>query len=589
VANCICRRSSLEQASAAGLLVESGPGEHAFAHALVRQTIYAAHSSTRLARLHRQLGEALEALGDVDSHFEALAHHFAEAAADGEAVKAATYALSAGRQAITRLGYEDAAAHYERGLLALERATPPDDGRRCELLIGLAEARWSSGEMDEARGAARLAADLADMRGEPDLLARAALGFAGPVRFEFSPSATEPLIDLLKRALKSLGRPESALRARLLARLALALEYAGSDQRQPALAYEALELVRRVGDKPELAEVLAASYAATRRPDNLDERRTMAEELALLAAEMGDRGLGALAANWILTDLLERGDTEAAARELEALNRLAKQSRQRFARFSAANARARQAHLEGRLEDYEALGNELLALGQEGQDETAMQAFGVQILSLRREQGRLGELVETVQTFAERYPQITAWKSTLALIFAELDRRPDAQRELNVLARDDFKDLPRDWLWLLSIAVLSEVAAHLDDTRRAELLYELLLPYADRCLVVDGPFCQGSASRPLGLLATTIGNFNVAARHFEDALELNTRIESPLWTAHTKYDYAATLLRRGEPSDREHAFALLDAALATADKLGLKALADRVQRLKHRAEAAPSL
>ena len=47
------------------------------------------------------------------------------------------------------------------------------------------------------------------------------------------------------------------------------------------------------------------------------------------------------------------------------------------------------------------------------------------------------------------------------------------------------------------------------------------------------------------------------------------------------------LLRRDAPGDREHARALLNAALATADKLELKALADRARQLKRQAEAQP--
>jgi tetratricopeptide (TPR) repeat protein len=208
------------------------------------------------------------------------------------------------------------------------------------------------------------------------------------------------------------------------------------------------------------------------------------------------------------------------------------------------------------------------------------------MLFLRREQGRLGELAAAIESFVESYPQIPAWRCALAYVYAELDRRADARRELDALASDDFTDLPRDWVWLVSIAFLSEVAAHLDDTHRAELLYELLLPYADRCVVVDAPFCQGSASRPLGLLAATLKSFDAAARHFEHALEFNARIKSPLWVAHTQHDYARTLLQRDHPGDRENALTLLGTALATADQLGLTALADRAQRLKPQADAS---
>jgi tetratricopeptide (TPR) repeat protein len=141
---------------------------------------------------------------------------------------------------------------------------------------------------------------------------------------------------------------------------------------------------------------------------------------------------------------------------------------------------------------------------------------------------------------------------------------------------------------MLCIAILSEVVAFLDDARRAQLLYQLLLPFAYRCLVIDGPTCLGSASRPLGLLATTMGRMDAAARHFEDALEMNSKIRSPLWVAHTQYDYAHTLLQREHPGDRDNARKLLDAALLTADKLGLTALTNKTQRLKHQAKTGAS-
>jgi hypothetical protein len=125
---------AFDEATAAGLLTEEGHGDYAFAHALVRHTVYRGLSFARRARLHRRVGEALEAVGDVGSNVEALAYHFAEAAADGQAAKAADYALAAGRAVTRRLGYEEAAEHYRRGLRALDVAGGwDDDGRRREL------------------------------------------------------------------------------------------------------------------------------------------------------------------------------------------------------------------------------------------------------------------------------------------------------------------------------------------------------------------------------------------------------------------------------------------------------------------------
>jgi hypothetical protein len=67
---------------------------------------------------------------------------------------------------------------------------------------------------------------------------------------------------------------------------------------------------------------------------------------------------------------------------------------------------------------------------------------------------------------------------------------------------------------------------------------------------------------------------------------VNARIRSPLWIAHTRHDYARMLLARGLPGDGERALGLLQEALAAAEELGLKALADKARPLTLAAEAA---
>ena len=54
---------ALEEALAAGLVVESpgAPGRYSFSHALIRETLYEGMSAPRRARIHRRVGEALEA------------------------------------------------------------------------------------------------------------------------------------------------------------------------------------------------------------------------------------------------------------------------------------------------------------------------------------------------------------------------------------------------------------------------------------------------------------------------------------------------------------------------------------------------
>src|SRR5262249_40684040 len=107
---------AIEEALRAGLISETRPSEYSFAHALIRQTLYAELSATRRARLHRRVGEAIEQSIHADAQLEALAYHFAEAALDGQIDKAADYALAAGERALDRLASEEAAARLERGL-----------------------------------------------------------------------------------------------------------------------------------------------------------------------------------------------------------------------------------------------------------------------------------------------------------------------------------------------------------------------------------------------------------------------------------------------------------------------------------------
>jgi DNA-binding CsgD family transcriptional regulator len=124
---------------------------------------------------------------------------------------------------------------------------------------------------------------------------------------------------------------------------------------------------------------------------------------------------------------------------------------------------------------------------------------------------------------------------------------------------------------------LTDVCTFLGDVDRAAILYQLLLPYARHTVVVGGgAVCYGAAARYLGMLATTMGRWGEAERHFQDALAMNARLGAHPWLAHTQYQYATLLLARHQSGDGEKAAALLDEALATARALGMRALEARL-------------
>jgi predicted ATPase len=133
---------ALEAAVAAGLVIEVGVDRFRFAHALVRQTLHEELSSSRRARAHRRVAEALEQLhaDRLDDVLPLLALHWAEAAGGGDPSVAVDYGERAGDHALDRLAYEEAAEHYRRALELLDDADG-EQAVRPRLLTRLAQAQ----------------------------------------------------------------------------------------------------------------------------------------------------------------------------------------------------------------------------------------------------------------------------------------------------------------------------------------------------------------------------------------------------------------------------------------------------------------
>jgi len=280
--------------------------------------------------------------------------------------------------------------------------------------------------------------------------------------------------------------------------------------------------------------------------------------------------------------LLQLGDIRALDAELEVLERDANEMRLPLYLWLVAVCHAMRALLAGELATAEQLAQDAYSIGQEVQRNSglAYQFLAIQLFALRREQGRLGDLLPVVQSFVDQYPALR-WRVGVAYVYCDLGRHDEAQEEFEHLAADDFADLPLDFNWLISATILAEVCAQLKDARRASLLYDLLLPYADQTAVIgDQAACNGAVSRYLGLLATTMCDWDVAARHFEAAIEMNERMGARPFVAHSQQDFAAMLLARGEPADRERAHAYLDEAEATAKRLGMHRLIEEVAQLR---------
>jgi DNA-binding SARP family transcriptional activator/tetratricopeptide (TPR) repeat protein len=139
---------ALEEALAAQLLVEveGRPGvDHAFTHALVRETLYATLTGPRRQRMHARAAAALEQATPA-APVATLAVHHRLAGAAGDIVKAVDLSLQAGAQASELFAWHEAANHWEGALDAMARA----DGREAErarLLVALAELMVVMGDV----------------------------------------------------------------------------------------------------------------------------------------------------------------------------------------------------------------------------------------------------------------------------------------------------------------------------------------------------------------------------------------------------------------------------------------------------------
>ena len=106
-------------------------------------------------------------------------------------------------------------------------------------------------------------------------------------------------------------------------------------------------------------------------------------------------------------------------------------------------------------------------------------------------------------------------------------------------------DMPFDAKRSASLSYVAEVAVLLGEREAAARLYELLSVYQHMTITAGiVTVCYGAASRYLGMLAATLGEFDKAEAHFEHALEMNHRMGARPWLAHTKAEYALLLRRR---------------------------------------------
>ena len=557
-----------------GVVSESSgePGRYSFAHALIRETLYEGMSGPRRARLHRRVGEALES-GAGEAELPALAYHFTRAATAQDAGKAIGYARAAAQRAAEVLAHEEAAEHYGRALEVLERFQPGESAARSELLLLQGEALVRAGDPAQAWQALRQAAALGDRRGDTETVARAAI--AASRRYIQQPGVVdEELIELLERALELTAGERTVVRVQLLARLCVALYFSPQRARMQELSREAGEIAQALGTPEARTYACAARRRALWYPAHLDDRLEASTEMLQLAGQIGNLEQQMQAHAWLVVDLLEHGDLDAVDAQIEAFRAGAARLRQPLFVWHATVWQAMRAFLGGRLDEAERSAGEALAGAAAAEAFTAQQYHAIQLMAIRREQSRMGELEDAARRFAAINPARPAWRAALADLYLNTGRPAEAAAILQELAARRFAEIPPDGDWMITVTLLTELAIALEDRGAAEQLYELLAPYERQNVVIGlGAVCLGSSCRYLGGLARVMGDRARAAAHYERALANNAKLGAVIELAHTELDYAE-LLGRGA-----RARALVASAAAAAEEHELPRVARRASEL----------
>ena len=517
----------------------------------------------------------------MDTYCNELALHFYMGAALADSDKAMRYCLAAGEQALRLLAFEEAVGHFTRGLEVAEYYGAHDLEDRCDALLALAEAQNRSGDAIQADENFEKAASLARRLRDSGRLATAAVR-AGPLSYLGIVEASNQQVQLLEEALATLPDMDSQLRAMVLARLGLVTIYSSDviasdvQQRSLALNESAVAMARRIGDRHALGYALNARMHALWGIGPAPERMAIGTELGEIADDIGDELLALHGHMWRVRELVAQGDVEAV--QLETARFGARETGPVHPLDAAfgSNVGAMMALLAGDFKTAERLGRTAIE-ASEGFNDLASTHYAALMLWTWWQRDELVQLQhqlrDAIAQTSTSYPGVSA---ALALADSEANEIETALKYLEVLDEIGW-GIAADQSEGMTLAMAAAACGTIGEPARsfAPRIYEALRPYAGTAVVIRAPAaaCLGPADHYLGLLARLQGDLALAEVHFEAALRLARRMDSPPFAAAAEADLARTLRQRGRVGEEERIAVLLRSAEESARRMGLHRVA----------------
>ncbi|MEV6910158.1 AAA family ATPase [Amycolatopsis sp. NPDC051071] len=551
----------LDQAVAARLVVVHGQGRFAFAHDLVRETLYASLSEAERRKLHAAVVAAVrETPKSPDPIFPAdLARHALLAGAELNPDQAVDLLLAAAVDATGRMAAEEAATHYRRAMEIAE-----DHRRRAVIALELGALLSRHHETDEGRQVLDEVSALIRELDDDDLLARLALTL---IRADHKGLRVDETILVLTEAHQRLcgrepGRELTVqeMTQELTARMMVA---ARDDQDDSALLFG-----------------LWARHDAIWGPGSAAERERLTDELVVVGRRTSNPELEHYAASFKWVALLEQGDPRYFEQYQEFVA-LAASGRAPSSQLASRIDQSIIATLQGRFAEAEAFIQQVISK-HEGDEHPH---FG-DLNQLQRWtrwclEGRFDDLAGLHR---EIYGGGYAYGRLLeAITAAQREDAAEAVRLTDLAA--DAKPYPRDLeaLWLRCQA---HTAAISRDPERCEAARALLTPYRGEWLVsLYGCEISGPVALWLGRLDLAQARWNDAVARLRDAALSADRLRATVWAVEAKSWLAMALLGRDLEGDAIAAAALLSEVDREATAIGRRQVVARVAELRDRTRA----
>ncbi|MFI5563887.1 AAA family ATPase [Amycolatopsis japonica] len=518
----------LDHAEKAGVL-----GSGRFAHAVVRDGIYADLGQAERETLHGRAAAALEGNARREPSLAGtVAGHWLRSATAPE--KTAEWAALAAAEANRALAFDEAARFLAMALDARAKAGLSEVDR-AGLLLDLAVAEYRTGRFARSLDHARCAADAG-------LIARAAL----VVRDVAAPDLLPGIRDLVVRALAADG-VDRTTRARLLAHSASVEADYGRFADAEKLADEAFALAEEAGDPEALVDAVRARMKVA--PDKLPLSERL--RLGALAAELGSRTRQPLVSlwghKWRIDAALADGRMALVDDELVAVTTLARLTRLPLVRWHDLRLRSSVLALRGDLAEARELdlAAEELADTELADDFSAKgmsYAFRTQLVLLTGDPGDLRSGYAGLLDRAPHLPVTLVSRPLLSLLAGDLDEARVRYEQLVPLVRSPEFALHATG----ALPNLVPLAEAFRDVEMAEYLLGRLEEVRPIVAGGAGVFCTGSSLEHPARLNALLGRHDEAVRLFEQAIAINEGIGARPGVAQARLLLAEVLVAMGD-------------------------------------------